>query len=322
MQFDVIIGNPPYQLDNSGNGRSAKPLYDKFVQQGINFNPRYVCMIIPSRWFGGNNNTGELCELMLNDKHISKIVDFIDSKDCFPGVIIAGGVCYFLWDKNHTGDTHVTNHIQERVFEARRRLNEFKSFVRLSPSVPILRKILNKGLQNLSHIISSRKPFGLATSERGCSEGELTLVSSAGISKISTIKITSGYKYIDKWKVITSQVGDSGGRGNKEGKRRVLSTIQVVEPNVVCTDSYIVLGAFDNEQQAINLKNYAETRVFRFLLSLLALTQHIGSQVFKYVPLLDFSQNWNDEKLCAYFHIDNEEFDFICSLIRPYRLSA
>ena len=319
MRFDVIVGNPPYQLDTGGSGRQATPLYHKFVQQAKSLNPRYISMIIPSRWFAGGMGLDSFRQEMLNDKRISKIVDFTDARDCFPNVDIAGGVCYFLWDKHHDGDTHIINNVKGQVFEGKRTLNEFNTFIRLSPAVPILRKILSKELKDLTHIVSATVPFGLKTSERGGSEGELTLVSSAGRSKISINKITSGHDYIRKWKVLTSKAShDHAGQPDKDGKRRVLSKLEILEPNAICTGSYILLGAFETEEEAINLKNYAETRVFRFLVSLLSFSQDITRERFRYVPMVDASESWDDEKICELFKIDDEEFKFICSLIREY----
>ncbi|MDC3090610.1 Eco57I restriction-modification methylase domain-containing protein [Paracoccaceae bacterium] len=319
MRFDVIVGNPPYQLDTGGSGRQATPLYNKFVKQAKSLNPRYITMIIPSRWFAGGMGLDSFRQEMLNDKRISKIVDFTDARDCFPNVDIAGGVCYFLWDKLHNGETHIINNVKGQEFEGRRSLNEFETFVRLSPAVPILRKILDKKLTDLTTIVSATVPFGLKTSERGSSDGDLTLVSSAGRSRINIKKITSGYAYIRKWKVLTSKAShDHAGQPDTDGKRRVLSKLEILEPNAVCTGSYILLGAFDTEEEAINLKSYAETRVFRFLVSLLSFSQDITRERFRYVPLLDVSEPWNDEKISELFNINKDEFNFICSLIREY----
>ena len=319
MRFDVVIGNPPYQLDTGGSGRQATPLYHKFVQQAKSLNPRYISMIIPSRWFAGGMGLDSFRQEMLNDERLSKIVDFTDARDCFPNVDIAGGVCYFLWDKHHSGKATVVNNTKGKVYESRRALNEFETFVRLSPAVSILRKAISKNLPNLTKIVSPTVPFGLKTSERGASEGDLTLISSAGISKINLTQLSSGHEYIRKWKVLTSKAShDHAGQPDKNGKRRVLSKLEVIKPNTVCTGSYILLGTFDTEEEALNLKSYAETRTFRFLVSLLSFSQDITRERFRYVPLMNLEKSWNDEMICDYFDITEEEFNFISSLIREY----
>tara|TARA_B100000989_G_scaffold297119_1_gene281991 strand:+ start:131 stop:1624 length:1494 start_codon:yes stop_codon:yes gene_type:complete len=319
MRFDVIIGNPPYQLDTGGSGRQATPLYQKFVQQAKSLNPRYISMIIPSRWFAGGMGLDSFRQEMLNDERLSKIVDFTDARDCFPNVDIAGGVCYFLWDKHHSGTATIVNNITGQVFESRRALNEFETFVRLSPAVPILRKITDENPPNLTKIVSPTVPFGLKTSERGAEHGDLTLISSAGKSRINRTKISSGHEYIEKWKVLTSKAShDHAGQPDKDGKRRVLSKLEVIEPDTVCTGSYILLGAFDNKKEALNLKSYAETRVFRFLVSLLSFSQDITRERFRYVPLIDLNKTWDDKLICEHFDINEEEFEFISSLIKEY----
>ena len=319
MRFDVIVGNPPYQLDTGGSGRQATPLYHKFVQQAKSLNPRYISMIIPSRWFAGGMGLDSFRQEMLNDERLSKIVDFTDARDCFPNVDIAGGVCYFLWDKHHSGEATIINNMKGKVYESRRSLNEFETFVRLSPAVPILRKVIRENLPNLTKIVSPTVPFGLKTSERGTSEGDLTLISSAGNSKINLSKVSAGHEYIRKWKVLTSKAShDHAGQPDKDGKRRVLSKLEVIAPNTICTGSYILLGAFETEEEALNLKSYAETRTFRFLVSLLSFSQDITRERFRYVPLIDFTKSWNDEMICEYFGITEDEFKFINSLIREY----
>ena len=319
MRFDVIVGNPPYQLDTGGSGRQATPLYHKFVQQAKLLQPRYISMIIPSRWFAGGMGLDSFRQEMLNDKRMKNIVDYVDARDCFPNVDIAGGVCYFLWDKHHNGPAKITNIVKGNTYESERTLNEFETFVRLSPAVPILRKVREKKFENLTQIVSATVPFGLKTSERGNDYGDLKLISSAGTSQIDTDKISNGHDMINRWKVLTSKAShDHAGQPDKDGKRRVLSKLEVLPPNTVCTGSYIILGCFDTEAEANNLISYAETRFFRFLVSLLSFSQDITRERFRYVPLINFSKKWNDEELCNYFGIDEKEYNFICSLIRAY----
>lgn len=165
MKFDVIIGNPPYQLGDGGGGagKSATPIYQLFVMQALKLNPRFLSMIIPSRWFNGGKGLDDFRKKMLNDTHMSRIVDFADSKDCFPsGVDIPGGICYFLWDSHHDGMCSVTNVAKDgRQTTEDRVLNEFDTFIRQNKAVDIVKKARAFNEKMMSEVVSSRKPFGL-----------------------------------------------------------------------------------------------------------------------------------------------------------------
>ena len=180
MKFDVIVGNPPYQLDTGGSGRQAKPIYQLFVHQAKKLQPRFLTMIIPSRWFAGGMGLNDFREEMLNDDRISTLIDYVDARECFPGVDIAGGVCYFLWERDKKGDCLVVNKYKEQEFTSKRALNEFKTFVRFGPAVEILRKVASKNEEPMTKIISATRPFGLQTSDRPDGKGELHLISSGG----------------------------------------------------------------------------------------------------------------------------------------------
>jgi len=323
MKFDVIIGNPPYQLDTGGSGRQAKPIYHLFVQQAKKLNPRYLVMIIPSRWFAGGMGLDDFRAEMINDSQIRTIVDYIDARECFPGVDIAGGVCYFLWAKDTDGDCKVINVFKDTVYESIRPLNEFNTFVRLAPAVSILRKVISKREEPMTRIISATRPFGLQTKDRPDGNGMLRLVTSAGSGNIPLERVKSGYEMIGKWKVMTSKTShDHAGQPDKDGKRRVLSRIELLEPNAVCTESYIILGAFDNKSEAINCLVYARTQFVRFLISLLSFSQDITRERFAYVPMQDFSEPWTDEKLYQKYGLTPDEIAFIESMIRPMDASA
>lgn len=231
MKFDVIIGNPPYQLSDGGFGRSASPIYQRFVQQAKKLNPRYLTMIIPSRWFAGGKGLNDFREEMLNDDHISKIVDFEDAKECFPGVDIAGGICYFLWERDSNGPCEVVNIHNDSIVISTRPLNEFKTFIRHSQAVPIIRKVLAKKEKSMSEQVSASKPFGLRTFVRPQRKGDIILRWQKGEGPYRRKDITTGIEMIDKWKVITSYVGyDHAGNPGKDGRRRVLSKIDILPP--------------------------------------------------------------------------------------------
>jgi len=318
MKFDVIIGNPPYQLDTGGSGRQAKPIYQLFVQQAKKLKPRFLTMVIPSRWFAGGMGLDGFRAEMINDDQLRTIVDYIDARECFPGVDIAGGVCYFLWAKDTHGDCAIKNRLQGAEYESTRPLNEFKTFVRFGPAVSILRKVVAKKEESMTKIISATRPFGLQTKDRPDGKGTLRLVSSAGDGKISVKRVTCGYEMIDKWKVMTSKTShDHAGQPDKDGKRRVLSRVELLKPNAVCTESYIILGAFDRKTDAVHCLEYAKSRFVRFLVSLLSFSQDITRERFAYVPLQDFREQWDDDRLCRKYKLSDEDVRFMESVVRP-----
>ncbi|MCK4947828.1 MAG: Eco57I restriction-modification methylase domain-containing protein [Candidatus Aureabacteria bacterium] len=322
MKFDVIVGNPPYQLDTGGPGRQAKPIYQHFVCQAKKLNPRYLAMIIPSRWFAGGMGLNEFREEMINDDRISTIVDYVDARECFPGVDIAGGVCYFLWEKDRHGDCVVVNKFKGKEFISRRPLNEFKTFIRFDPAVSILRKVFSKNEEKLTKIISPTRPFGLKTSDRPDGSGDIHLVSSGGKGLISSSRVTAGKNMINKWKVLTSKTShDHAGQPDKDGTRRVLSRVEILKPNHVCTESYIILGAFTRKQNAENCLQYVKTKFVRFLVSLLSFSQDITRERFAYVPFVNIDELWTDKKLYKKYNLTEEEIDFVESMIRPMELA-
>ena len=322
MKFDVIIGNPPYQLSDGGFGKSAAPLYHKFVHQAKKLNPTYLSMIIPSRWFAGGKGLDEFRSEMLNDRRIKVLVDYWDSTDCFPGIDLAGGVCYFLWGKEYNGDCEIMNIHREKIEKSVRPLNEFSTLVRFGVAVTIIKKIKAFGEKDMSNQVSSRKPFGLATNERPTKHGDLTLVWNGGSGLFDSTQINVGVDLIEKWKVITSKVSyDHGGQPDKDGKRRVLSKIEILPPKTICTETYIIAGSFDDETKCKNLVGYLKSKFVRFLISQLSFSQDITKDRFSFVPIQDFTESWTDEKLYKKYGLTAEEIAFIESMIRPMELN-
>jgi site-specific DNA-methyltransferase (adenine-specific) len=319
MQFDVIIGNPPYQFDDGGHGRSATPIYQHFVEQAKRLDPRYLVMIIPSRWLGGGKGLSEFRATMLKDDRVRKLVDYENAQEAFPGVDFAGGVCYFLWDRESRGLCEVTNITGTSQVVSERRLDEFSTFVRHSAAIPIIRKVLSKNEPRMSEQVSSRKPFGLATDVRPEKSGDLILRWEKGEGPYPRSKVEDGTELIDKWKVITSYVGyDHAGNPGKDGRRRVLSKIDILPPGTICTETYLVVGSYETKEEAENLVSYMKTRFFRFLMAQFMYSHHLTKSAYGFVPILDMKQVWSDESLAKRYGLTDEEVAFIASKVRPY----
>ena len=322
MKFDVIIGNPPYQLDTGGAGRQAKPIYNLFIDQAKKLNPRYLCMIIPSRWFSGGMGLDSFRDTMKTDKRIRKLIDFANAKDCFPQNSISGGVCYFLWDREYNGPCEFTNVNGNQRSSLVRNLDEYAVLVRYNDAISIIRKVLSHCEQSLSTIVGSLMPYGLSTNVRGHDikeEGDLVLYASDGISYISQELITKGEESINKYKVLVSKVSsEHAGEPGKEGKFKVLTTAtKVIGPKEVCTHSYLLIGNYDNPLYAENLCKYLYTSFVRFLVWTSMSSINVSRTVFSFVPLQDFSHPWTDEMLYEKYGLDEKEIAFIESMIRP-----
>lgn len=321
MKFDVIIGNPPYQLSDGGFKASASPLYQEFVSQAKKMNPGKLVMIIPSRWFGGGKGLDDFRAEMLTDKRIRRIVDFLDAREVFPGVDIAGGICYFLWEKDYSGDCTVINSHNGTMQTSVRPLDEFKVFIRDGRSIPIIRKVLAKGESKMDGQVTSRKPFGLDTSARPQKGGDIVLRWLNGEGPYRREDILTGVELIDNWKVITSYAGfDHAGQPDKDGRRRVLSKIDILPPGTICNETYIVTGSYASEDEARNLVNYMKTRFFRFLVSQFMYSHHLTKNAYQFVPVLDMSKSWSDPQLYKRYGITEAEVEFIESIIRPMQV--
>lgn len=320
IKFDVIIGNPPYQKSDAGFGRSAGPIYHLFVERAKVLNPKFLVMIIPARWYAGGKGLDEFRRDMLNDDRTRILVDYSDASEVFPGVDIAGGICYFLWDRENPGLCKVTNIHKGVQQETHRRLNEFDTFIRNGNALSIIHKVLAKKEAGMSAIVSSRKPFGLSTTARPATTGDITLVWTGGEGPYESSTIEIGKEMIGRHKVITSYVShDHGGQPGPDGKRKVLSKIQVIGPNTICTESYLVIGSFTTKQEAENLKEYLSTLFVRFLVAQLALSQHITKERYLFVPVQDFTKTWTDDILYKKYKLTDAEISIIESSIRPMK---
>lgn len=322
MKFDVIIGNPPYQLnDGGGTGSSARPIYQLFVSQAKKLNPRFLTMIIPSRWFSGGKGLDDFRNEMLNDNRIRRLVDYTNSMEVFPGVDIAGGVCYFLWERDSRGDCRIENIHNGQSNISERPLNEFETFVRDSISVSVIKKVLSREKRFLDSLVSSRQPFGLDSKVRPKEKGDLILIWSGGKGPYPSSLIREGKEIISHWKVLLSKASyDHGGQPDKDGKRRIFSRVELLAPNHICTESYLIVGSYHTRQQAENMVTYLKTKFCRFLVSTVLFTQNITKDRFHFVPALSMDTKWTDKLLFNLYNLNADEIAFIESMIRTMEL--
>ena len=324
MKFDVIISNPPYQLNVGIGGKgsgTAIPIYQHFIRQAKKMKPRFMTMIVPSRWFSGGRGLDDFRKEMLNDPKIVKLVDFVDSKECFPGVDIAGGICYFLW-KNQPSENHglceITNIKMNSSITAQRSLNEYPIFIRDNLAVEIVSKVLHQKEDTMDKSVYPVSLFGLNTNIKLKKQGEIQVRHSGGISYCDKEEIRAGHNIVQKYKVYISAASyDHAGQPDKDGKRRILSVVDILQPNMVCTSTYIIVKEFDSLDEARNLVGYLKTYFVRFLLAQICISQHISRDTFGFVPMQDFSKPWTDKELYAKYNLTQEEIDFIESTIRP-----
>ncbi len=321
MKFDVIIGNPPYQLNVGVEQENYSiPLYHLFVEQAKKLQPRYLTMIIPSRWFAGGRGLDEFRSEMLNDKSISKIVDFPNATDCFPGVDISGGVCYFLWDKNNKDECEVTTINGDNAPSIMKRpLLEKNSdtFIRFNEAISILRKIRLKAEGTIDKIVSSQTPFGIISSFKDYKtapfENAVKIHTVKGIGYISKDKIPRNQEWISEHKVYISK--SYGERGSYP--YRFLAKPYIGEPNSCCTQTYLLMGPLVSEERCKNLISYIQTKFFRFCVMLKKNTQDAMRGAYSFVPLQDFDESWTDAKLYKKYGLTEEEIAFIDTMVRP-----
>jgi site-specific DNA-methyltransferase (adenine-specific) len=322
MQFDVIIGNPPYQMKGGAGGSSDSSIYHLFVEQAKKLEPRFLSMVIPSRWLAGGRGLDEFRKEMLTSRHLRSLTDFSDSGEAFPGVQIKGGVCYFFWDAAYTGPCNVTRiGGGAEQFQPNRELSEFDVFVRDEKALGILKKVLANKEPSILQLISGDTPFGIATNFQDWSEKEnqgripLHLIErgkrSVGFVKRGEIKKNAAS--IDCWKVLVPEAYGAG----ESSPHQILGKEIVAAPPSACTQSYLVVAPFQTERAAQSFASYYRTRFFRFLVSLRKITQHALRSTYSWVPEQSWNRVWTDQLLYEKYGITRDEVAFIDSMIRP-----
>ncbi|MFO0803253.1 MAG: Eco57I restriction-modification methylase domain-containing protein [Gemmataceae bacterium] len=333
MQFDVIVGNPPYQLDDGGYGTSAAPIYDKFVEQAKALEPRYLSMVIPARWFTGGKQLDDFRKAMLADNRLRSIDDYLSAADVFPGVGLKGGVCFFLWDRENPGTCRVTtNYKDEAPSTATRKLLEEGAdvFIRFNEGLSILKKVASvENAQSRSlalpeekrfdKLVSSLRPFGLRTFFKGKptkSPGDVVVYQNGGKGYIARSKITTGQDLIDKWKVYIGRAAP--GTGNRDTyPHRIISTPFLGEPGSISSETYLCIGPFDSKSQAESVLSYLSCRLTRLLILLHKPSQDTTRKVYTFVPTQKWNKQWTDEALYAKYGLTAGEIAFIEKIVRP-----
>jgi site-specific DNA-methyltransferase (adenine-specific) len=324
MKFDVIVGNPPYQMTTAGeeNGAQAKPLYHLFVEQAKKLTPRYLIMIIPSRWFAGGWGLDEFRNNMLLDKQIKELHDFPISSDCFPGVEIKGGVCYFLWEKDYNAKAKFYTHFGENTSISERFLKEKNcdTLIRYNEAIPILRKIISFEETSFESIVSTKKPFGFTTNYKASKTefpNSVKLYGNKRIEFVEKTKIERNAHVVDMYKVFMTKAYGAG----ETFPHQIVNKPIIGEPNSCCTETYLLVGDFKTKKEANNVAQYISSKFFRFLVLLVKNTQDCMKKVYKFVPIQDFSESWTDEKLYKKYGLTEGEIAFIESMIRPMDLA-
>ena len=326
MQFDVIIGNPPYQMTGGAGGSSDSSIYHLFVEQAFKLEPRFVSMVMPSRWMAGGRGLDDFRAQMLTSGNLKHLCDFPNSADAFPGVQIKGGVCYFLWEKSHKGDTQVVTIRGDDISGPKtRNLAEFDVFVRDDRAVDILHKVRSNPCLSMADMVSNREPFRLESNFSGFrskpSDGDIALYRIGSgkrrVDWMSRNDITKSVNLIDKWKLFVPKAYGAG----ESIPHQILGLPILAGPPSVCTGSYLVIAS-DSEANAKSILSYYQTKFFRFLVSLRKITQDAFSHMYAWVPQQSWDRIWTDEALYEQYNLSSDQIDFIESVIKPMDIGA
>ncbi|MFZ1725482.1 MAG: Eco57I restriction-modification methylase domain-containing protein [Albidovulum sp.] len=322
MKFDVVIGNPPYQMTGGAGGTSDASIYHLFVEQAISLGPHYLSMVIPSRWMAGGRGLDDFREMMLSRGHVRHITDFPNSSDAFAGVQIKGGICFFLWDNDRKGPCKITRMIgSEEFHQEPRSLDEFDVLIRDANALSILRKVQEHPEDTVLDLISGDTPFGLATnfSEWSTKSKKDSII----LHLIANGKRTVGHMdpsiirknthLLPEWKLIVPKAYGAG----ETYPHQILGKSFVSGPQTACTQSYLVIGPFQSENAAVSFHTYYSTRFFRFLVSLRKITQDALRSTYSWVPKQTWDRQWTDQMLYEKYGLSADEIAFIEAIVRP-----
>lgn len=318
MKFDVIVGNPPYQIDSDGNTRTM-PIYQKFVERAIELEPRYVLMITPSRWFAGGLGLEEYRASRIADRRMAKLVDNPKLFDCFPGVEIKGGVSYFLWDRDHDGDCEFSTRIDGRITSTMTR--DLRAgdgvLMRDNRAASVVERVRTLGYPSVEEHFAPQVPFGLRTNYKHAGdapfENSIPVVFGSRIGYVRPDQLERLHDWVDRWKVLIPMAGDGHGRE----VAYVLGEPIALGPGSACTQTYFIAAAFDTEVQTRNYATYMTTKFYRFLVLQRKITQHLTIDRFRFVPMLDMTRSWTDEELYDHFELSDDEREYIEKSIKP-----
>ncbi len=332
MKLDAIVGNPPYQvMDGGGRGDSSKAIYNLFVDLAEQISPKYLSVIIPARWYSGGKGLDDFRDHMIHDTRISYLHDFVQSTDCFPSSQIKGGVCYFLWNKGYKGKCLVVSSCNDKQTCCDRYLVEQDGdvFVRYNEAITALRKVLLKKEPSFALLISNNDPFGFDTREEHSARRvrlEFSLIpkendvliyyyqwQTKGVGHVSMNEIKQGIDLVNCHKILISKAYGAG----DNYPHQIINVPFYVAPMSCCTETYLTIGPFDSEMEAMNALSYMKSKFFRFLVLLIKNTQNAMQGVYRFVPLQDFSKPWTDAELYATYGLTDEEISFIESMIKP-----
>lgn len=319
MKFTVVCGNPPYQLNDESDSASATPIYNKFVEQAKRLDPKYLTMIIPSRWMSNGKGLDKFRDVMLHDRHITKLVDYYDSTDCFTGVSIKGGVCYFLRERDKEGTCDITTVIGDSVTLSSRELLEdgCDVFIRWLEGVSIFHKVHDFGETTFDTLVSTRKPFGIdASFKKYAHQQDVNTVDVFANKKVLhalRADIPSGADLIDKYKIFISRGYGAG----ETFPHQIINKPLLGKPGTCCSETYVAVAPSDDETYVQNVMSYMQTKFFRFMVLLCKNTQDASSKVYRFAPMQDFSKSWTDEELYQKYNLTVDEIAFIESMIKP-----
>jgi site-specific DNA-methyltransferase (adenine-specific) len=326
MQFDVIVGNPPYQIGADGTTRTM-PIYQHFVDGAIRLAPKYIAMIVPSRWFTGGLGLDEFRDQMIADRRIRKVVDNPKVFDCFPGVKIRGGVNYFLWDRDYDGDCEFSTRIDGLITSSATRdlRHGVGVVIRDNQAAEIVERVRQKTTQSITALIQPRLAFSerFRTNFRGSvsagQTGAIPLIFNSGIGYVLNEDLERGRELIGMWKVLLPKASSGDTAQDETGRivDVVLGEPIALAPGSLCTETYFVAGVFGTKTEARNYAHYLATKFVRILILQRKSTQDIRPEVFRFVPLLDMKRRWTDADLYEHFGLTKEEIEYVELTIKP-----